>query len=115
MGRPVEYFGEYTKLLSMLRLHHSSAETNQARKLCGTISRLVINMAPALVVFIFCVISSTDDEPLKFASQRIAPLLIITLNLKNVSSLHSKADQLTALINLVPSVSTKRVRAQLKW
>lgn len=115
MGRPVEYFGAYTKLLSILRLNHSSAGTNKAKILCGTISRYLFKMAPAMVVFIFCVITSTDDEPLKFASQRIAPFLLVTLNLKNVSSLHSKVDQLNALINLVPSASTNRVRAQLKW
>jgi hypothetical protein len=115
MGRPVQYFGGFNILLRIWRFKHLSPGSNQDRRLRNTIFRLFINLAPFLGFFITMAISITKDEPVKFALKSAVPMLLLILNMSNFASLNARFDQLDALINLVPIVSTKRVRAQLTW
>ena len=114
MGRPVQYFGVFNILLRMWRFNQLSPGISSARRIFITFSKYLLDLAPFLACFILLTMSYTSDKPLKFTSKYIVPVLLLVLNLSNVASLIAKLEKINSLINLVPSVSTRRVRAQLK-
>lgn len=117
MSRSVEYFGAFNKLLNMWWLNQptSSPQPSRARRLFNSLYRLFFKLAPYVAFSILTTSASKTEEPFKFLSKHSVPFVLLILNFINISSLNSKFEQLNALINLAPAVSSKRVKAQLQW